>query len=188
MNPEAASWDKEYAGGRYRDEPRVAFVADILAAARRAGVTSGLYIGCGNGRNYAPLVRGGLDLTGLDVSAVALRKLSARMPGRRGSLVHGDLSALPDRRGTARAGFPQRPGASRITAATTPVIVDHHPPHSPQVATHDDATWHGQAGTRTGERGAVDRARHPAPMRRASTGQRPHRAPALWPVLPSTMT
>ena len=26
----AASWDKEYAGGRYRHEPPVAFVADIL--------------------------------------------------------------------------------------------------------------------------------------------------------------
>jgi hypothetical protein len=33
----AASWDKECAGGRYRHEPPVAFVADILAAARRAG-------------------------------------------------------------------------------------------------------------------------------------------------------
>ena len=100
MNPspdhQATSWDKEYAGGRYRDEPPVAFVADILAAARRAGLTSGLYIGCGNGRNYEPLVRGGLDLTGLDISDVALRQLSARMPERRGSLVRGDLSALPE--------------------------------------------------------------------------------------------
>jgi SAM-dependent methyltransferase len=100
MNPsldhQVASWDKEYAGGRYRDEPPVAFVADILAAAHRAGLTSGLYIGCGNGRNYEPLVRGGLDLTGLDISDVALRQLSARMPERRGSLVRGDLSALPE--------------------------------------------------------------------------------------------
>jgi len=101
-SPQAAAWDQEYAGGRYRGEPPVAFVADILAAARRAGVTSGLYIGCGNGRNYEPLVRGGLDLTGLDISDVALRQLSARMPGRRGSLVHGDLSALP---GSARYGI-----------------------------------------------------------------------------------
>jgi len=67
----AASWDKEYASGRYHREPPVAFVADILAAAGQVGVTSGLYIGCGNGRNYEPLVRGGLDLTGLDVSQVA---------------------------------------------------------------------------------------------------------------------
>ena len=34
----AASWDKEYAGGRYHHKPLVAFVADILTAARRAGV------------------------------------------------------------------------------------------------------------------------------------------------------
>ena len=92
----AASWDKEYADGRYHGEPPVAFVADILGAARRVGVSSGLYIGCGNGRNYEPLVRGGLDLTGLDISQVALQQLSAQMPERRGSLVHGDLSALPD--------------------------------------------------------------------------------------------
>lgn len=102
VDNQAASWDKEYAGGRYRGEPPVAFVADILTAARRAGLTSGLYIGCGNGRNYEPLVRGGLDLTGLDVSGVALRQLSARMPERRGSLVRGDLSALP---GEARYGI-----------------------------------------------------------------------------------
>jgi len=43
-SPQAASWDKEYAGGRYRGEPPVAFVADILAAARRAGLASGLYL------------------------------------------------------------------------------------------------------------------------------------------------
>ncbi len=43
----AASWDKEYAGGRCHREPPVAFVADILAAAGQVGVTSGLYIGCG---------------------------------------------------------------------------------------------------------------------------------------------
>ena len=40
----------------------------------------------------------------------------------------------------------------------------------------------------TGERGAVDRARHPAPMRQASAGQTPRRAPALWSRSVSTMT
>ena len=34
----------------------------------------------------------------------------------------------------------------------------------------------------TGERGAGDRARHPAPMRQVSAGQMPHRAPADGPV------
>lgn len=51
----AAAWDAEYGAGRYRDEPPVAFVQDILAAARRTGLASGLYIGCGNGRNYLRL-------------------------------------------------------------------------------------------------------------------------------------
>jgi hypothetical protein len=72
----AAAWDAEYAAGRYVGEPPVAFARDILAAARQAG----LYIGCGNGRNYLPLVVGGLDLTGLDISATAIAQLSARAP------------------------------------------------------------------------------------------------------------
>jgi SAM-dependent methyltransferase len=91
----AASWDAEYRAGRYRDEPPVAFTSDILAAARAAGLTSGLYVGCGNGRNYLPLTAGGLDLTGLDISATAIAQLAARAPGRRDRLVCGDLGALP---------------------------------------------------------------------------------------------
>ena len=91
----ATAWDAEYRGGRYRDEPPVAFTWDILAAARAAGHTAGLYIGCGNGRNYLPLVTGGLDLTGLDISAAAIAELAARAPERRHRLVHGDLGALP---------------------------------------------------------------------------------------------
>lgn len=64
----AAAWDAEYAAGRYSCEPPVAFTGDILAAVRQAGLTRGLYIGCGNGRNYLPLVAGGLDLTGAELS------------------------------------------------------------------------------------------------------------------------
>jgi SAM-dependent methyltransferase len=91
----AAAWDAEYAAGRYRGEPPVPFVRDILAAARAAGAGSGLYIGCGNGRNYLPLVAGGLDLTGLDVSSTAIAQLAGRAPARRHRLVQGDLAALP---------------------------------------------------------------------------------------------
>lgn len=87
----AAAWDAEYAAGRYRGEPPVLFVRDILLAAREARLTSGLYVGCGNGRNYLPLAAGGLDLAGLDVSAAALAQLGARAGGR---LVCGDLSCL----------------------------------------------------------------------------------------------
>jgi hypothetical protein len=94
------AWDAEYAAGRYRGEPPVPLVADILAAAAEHGLIGreGLYIGCGNGRNYLPLVAGGLDLVGLDVSATAIEQLAERGPERRERLIHGDLSALPDDR------------------------------------------------------------------------------------------
>jgi predicted TPR repeat methyltransferase len=72
----------------------VAFVADIVLAARCAGVDRGLYLGCGNGRNYVPLTEAGLDLVGLDISATAIAQLAARAPARRGRLIAGDLSAL----------------------------------------------------------------------------------------------
>jgi SAM-dependent methyltransferase len=94
-DPAAVSWDAEYTAGRYAGEQPVAFVRDVLAVARQAMVTDGLYVGCGNGRNYLPLIDGGLDLTGLDISAAAITQLAARAPARRDRLVCGDLSALP---------------------------------------------------------------------------------------------
>jgi SAM-dependent methyltransferase len=74
----------------------VAFVRDILRCAASADLPSGrgLYVGCGNGRNYLPLVAGGLDLIGLDVSRVALDQLAERAPGVAPNLVHGELAAL----------------------------------------------------------------------------------------------
>jgi hypothetical protein len=59
----AARWDAEYRRGRYRDEPPVAMTGTITRHAERLGITSGVYIGCGNGRNFVPLRRSGLDLT-----------------------------------------------------------------------------------------------------------------------------
>jgi hypothetical protein len=97
----AACWDAEYRAGRNSNEPPVAFAQDIAAAARQAGVARGLYVGCGNGRNYLPLVEAGLGLTGLDISAAAISQLAARVPGRRDRLICGDLDALP-----ADAGYP----------------------------------------------------------------------------------
>jgi len=64
---EAAAWDAEYAAGRYAGDPPVAFVRDIVDAARERGLRRGLYVGCGNGRNLLPLLDAGLDLTGLDI-------------------------------------------------------------------------------------------------------------------------
>jgi hypothetical protein len=93
----AAAWDREYAGGRYLAEPPPPFVADIVAAARTHDLIGeqGLYIGCGNGRNYLPLVAEGLDLVGIDLSPTAIAQLVERAPDRRGRLTCGDLTALP---------------------------------------------------------------------------------------------
>ena len=89
------AWDAEYASGRYEGEPPVGFVDDIVAAAKDAGTDSGLYIGCGNGRNYIPLTEAGLDLIGLDISATAISQLANQLPGQRDQLITGDLTALP---------------------------------------------------------------------------------------------
>jgi SAM-dependent methyltransferase len=87
----ARSWDLEYEAGRYRDESPLPFVADIVAAARAHDLlgAKGIYIGCGNGRNYLPLVAAGLDLIGVDISKSALAQLAARAPEQRDRLVHG---------------------------------------------------------------------------------------------------
>ena len=63
------------------------FREDIITAAKDAGTGSGLYIGCGNGRNYIPLTEAGLNLIGLDISATAISQLADR-------LITGDLTAL----------------------------------------------------------------------------------------------
>src|SRR5437879_10254937 len=77
----ALRWDTEYRSGRYADDAPLPFVGDILTAlddapTLREGI--GLYIGCGNGRNYLPLVDAGLRILGLDLSLEALRQLAAR--------------------------------------------------------------------------------------------------------------
>ena len=91
----AARWNDEYRRGRYLDDPPVPFVADIVAAVPPG--TRGLYIGCGNGRNFVPLAEAGLDLVGVDISADAIAQLGARLPGA--NLVHGDVSAVEGRFG-----------------------------------------------------------------------------------------
>jgi len=65
----ARRWDTEYRNGRYRDEAPVPFVGQIIEQVKANKITDGgqgLYVGCGNGRNYLPLLDAGLDLYGLD--------------------------------------------------------------------------------------------------------------------------
>ena len=79
----ALRWDEEYSRGRYAEDQPIAFVRKIIMTLNARPSTRnslGLYIGCGNGRNYLPLVDAGLNLYGLDVSPEALRALAARRP------------------------------------------------------------------------------------------------------------
>lgn len=93
---EAASyWDAQFHRGRWSDAKPIGFTGEVIAAAKAAGISEGLYVGCGNGRNYIPMVAAGLDLIGLDISPVAIEQLADRLQGRRDRLIVGDLSALP---------------------------------------------------------------------------------------------
>ncbi|MFB8000365.1 class I SAM-dependent methyltransferase [Streptomyces sp. NPDC056002] len=91
------SWDTEYRTGRYDGAPRVEFVEDIVSAAASLPESPrGLYVGCGNGRNYLPLRAAGLRLTRLDISRVALEGLAQRAPESANDLFHGSVFDLPE--------------------------------------------------------------------------------------------
>jgi SAM-dependent methyltransferase len=91
----AASWDAEYAQGRYHGEPPVEFVTDIITAATAHRLRRGVDIGCGNGRNLLPMLDAGLDLIGLDISTEAINQLRRRRPDLAHRFIVGDLTALP---------------------------------------------------------------------------------------------
>jgi len=79
----ASRWDAEFRNQRYVDEPPLPFVDTIIETIKADPVAAtgvGLNVGCGNGRDYIPLVDAGLDLLGLDVSPEALRSLLLRRP------------------------------------------------------------------------------------------------------------
>ncbi|PYN52158.1 MAG: hypothetical protein DME00_00040 [Candidatus Rokuibacteriota bacterium] len=93
----AARWNSEYRAGRYVAERPLPFVDRILSTLRAhpaamSGV--GLYVGCGNGRNYLPLVAAGLTLHGLDVSREALDQLIARRADLKPRLTCADFRDL----------------------------------------------------------------------------------------------
>ncbi|RNJ78888.1 MAG: class I SAM-dependent methyltransferase [Nitrosopumilus sp. H8] len=90
----ASRWDEEYQRGRYKDEPHIGFVRQIIETLEenpRARAGRGLYIGCGSGRNYIPLADSGLDIIGIDISRVAIERLSVRAPGLAGNITHADF-------------------------------------------------------------------------------------------------
>jgi SAM-dependent methyltransferase len=88
-------WNDLYAGGRYAHDPPLRFTSRILALLRaEPSAGRGLYVGCGNGRNFVPLTRAGLTLHGLDISAVALAALAERVPEAAGRLMRGDFQTF----------------------------------------------------------------------------------------------
>jgi len=87
-------WDKEYRGGRYAGESPVGFAGEVLAElARRPEIqhSRGLYVGCGNGRNYLKLAGADLDVIGLDVSAAGLEQIASKEPSLAHKLVQCDF-------------------------------------------------------------------------------------------------
>lgn len=94
----ASRWDEQYRKGRYENEEPAAFVRKVIDVLRRRGGARrlrGLYVGCGNGRNYIPLAGAGLDgLAGIDVSAVAVDRLSCRCPHLAGRVRVADFSTF----------------------------------------------------------------------------------------------
>ncbi len=96
----AARWDAEYRGGRYAGEPLVSFVDRILVTLEGSAPRSstGLYVGCGNGRNLLTLADAGLRLYGLDLSAESLRQLAARNPALSERLICADFRTWDSQR------------------------------------------------------------------------------------------
>ena len=96
----SARWDTQYRHGRYSEEPPLPFVNRILPAldAHSLRLSTGLYIGCGNGRNYLPLVNSGLRLYGLDLSSESLSQLEAREPAISKRLIRADFRSYRSQR------------------------------------------------------------------------------------------
>jgi len=92
------SWDSDYRNGKYASDGPIPFVDTIIEHVTNGPESlHGLYIGCGNGRNYIPLVKAGLQLDGLDISSVGLNQLEEQLPANPNKLIHEDfLSYNPD--------------------------------------------------------------------------------------------
>jgi SAM-dependent methyltransferase len=95
----ATRWDAEYRQGRYAAEPPLPFVGQILTMLQERQTAFdgvGLYVGCGNGRNYLPLVNAGLQLYGLDVSPEALKHLTEQQSTLAPYLICEDFRHFPN--------------------------------------------------------------------------------------------
>ena len=81
----AQVWDKQYNDGRYCGEPALDFINNIIRELKsnlNLKNGRGLYVGCGNGRNYSKLIESDklLNIIGLGVSSVGLKQLAKKLP------------------------------------------------------------------------------------------------------------
>lgn len=93
-------WDAEYKKGKYPlGEAPVPFVGRIIDELGENGKSLfGLYPGCGNGRNFIPLLEAGLDIRGLDTSAEGVSQLLERHPEAQSRVRVGTFEALTSAR------------------------------------------------------------------------------------------
>ena len=89
------SWNAVYqTRDKYKGESPIPFTRTIVSTLEKQGILKGkgLYIGCGNGRNFISLAEQGLDLAGLDISDTALKEISNFKPELSDKLVVGSFS------------------------------------------------------------------------------------------------
>ena len=87
------NWDDEYRqNGRYAGASALPFVEIINDYLEGEQVPDyGLYVGCGNGRNYLPLHDLHPALRGMDISSEAIKQLHAKDPSTQTTAFWGDF-------------------------------------------------------------------------------------------------
>lgn len=98
-------WDAAYresSSAQLWNESPMPIIDDIVRRAQGGGLRLCVDLGCGDGRNLAALQKGGLEVSGLDLSPTALARADEllRERGRPAALVVGDIAALPFADGT----------------------------------------------------------------------------------------
>lgn len=81
--------------GFARSVPNPALLQYVTQHRRRATVRRALDIGCGAGRNAAPLALSGIEVVGIDLSWAMLEAAAARSSEGRMRLVQAPMDALP---------------------------------------------------------------------------------------------
>jgi EmrB/QacA subfamily drug resistance transporter len=146
--------------------PAMIALAMSGASAADAGVASGL-----------------VNTTQQVGAALGVAVLSTLAASRTGHLLAAGRPAADALTGGYHVAFGTAAGLAAAALVLAAVVLRPARPRRP---------GRGQTGVvlanQTGERGAGDRAQHPAPLRQVSAGQKPHRAPALWSRSALTMT